>query len=1360
MKLSMFFNKIHLWNNQNRLKLSGLLIVFFVLAIAKTFGATYSHTITAKTWSAYGAQTLSSVSWTAAATGGGYWGYDATKGQQFGSAASPAKPLTLKTSGITGTISSVKVTTSGASSVAGTISVSVGGTAFSPASSALTATSTAYTFTGSKSGEIVITWTQTSSKALYLKAIEVVYSSSSAPTLTTPTATSITNTTATLGANVTADGGATLTARGTVWGTSASPTGNTLAASGTSTGVFSHSRTGFTANTRYYYRGYATNNAGTSYSPDGTFITLPNAPVVEIGSEATTNSFVANWTAPSGGNVAFTYEVQVDDNNDFSSLAFTQSNIASTNTFITATGLAPATNYYYRVRATNTTGSSAWSSTSVAYSTLSASVPTLSTSALSDFENICINSVATNSFTVSGTALNSGNITVYTEDPGFTLSATIDGTYSTSLSFPQSGGAFTQVVYVKFAPTSSNEFNADIFIEGGGATGTLVSVSGVGVNSAPVVDTPTSAFITPTSAVLGGNISDLGCTNVTERGIVWSTTNGFANGTGTVVTSAGDFQTGSFTQAVTGLIPATTIYYKAFATNAGGTAYSNQNSFTTSAIAVPVATVASDINRNGFTANWNTVEGATEYKLNVFQRIGGGTQTLLTENFNSFSGGSTGSGASSSDVSGSLDDYTQTAGWTGSKIYSAGGTVKLGTSSALGYIVTPAIDLSANSGSFNLSFEAMAWSGDATDLKIYLNDVLVYTVTELNNSDYSLTPYSINLTDGNASSKIKFEGKQASKGRFFLENIVITQGGETITQVSGSPFSVTENSSKLISGLSASTTYNYTLTAKDVNGYETGISNEISVTTAAWGTLATDYFRSKQTGNWSDLTTWESSENGSDNWITATEIPVSSANTIYIENGHEVFIADPATATSILIKPTAKLTVNDGESLSATNLTIQSDATGTGSFVIDGTTTISSVTVNQYLSAARNWYVSSPVSGAIAPSGFTYYQHDEAIASWTSQPFDAGNTFVQGKGYIALPNIAGSTLMFSGQLNSENVEIDLSNSGVTSKGFNLIGNPYLSHLTWTKEFVDANASLIEPTIYYQTYATNMNSNNQWSFPTYNAYSDEAVPGGTSGIIPPMQAVWVKALTTGKLIFDNKLTRSHQNSNPLKAPLSGSNNRKLRLMVSDAQSTDELLLYFNNNASNGYDAYDSPKMLNSDTSTVPDIYTMIDNEPIVINGMNSVPAEIPLYFKANASTAVQFGISATEISNFETGTQVYLKNNNTGEKLLISDGTVYTFDAASVGIDPAFSVIIQTPGITTDYESSNSTTLNIYTNAKGQITIFTPLVKESDVLSVYNSVGKCLLSQPMRDTHTVLNENFTSGIYIVKVNDISKKLIIR
>jgi hypothetical protein len=173
-----------------------LLAVITMVGSGSAIGATYTHTFAASSWTAVGTQTLTSVAWDFAATwktGTAYFGYDATKGQQFGSSTNYATAATLSTSGISGTITSVKLTTSGASSTNAIVSVSVGGTAFtvsSAASQAVTSTSTPYNFTGSASGNIVINWSQTSAKALYLKTIEVTYSDAptNTPTLTvTPT---------------------------------------------------------------------------------------------------------------------------------------------------------------------------------------------------------------------------------------------------------------------------------------------------------------------------------------------------------------------------------------------------------------------------------------------------------------------------------------------------------------------------------------------------------------------------------------------------------------------------------------------------------------------------------------------------------------------------------------------------------------------------------------------------------------------------------------------------------------------------------------------------------------------------------------------------------------------------------------------------------------------------------------------------------------------------------------------------------------------------------------------------------------------------------------------------------------------
>jgi hypothetical protein len=102
------------------------------------------------------------------------------------------------------------------------------------------------------------------------------------------------------------------------------------------------------------------------------------------------------------------------------------------------------------------------------------------------------------------------------------------------------------------------------------------------VTQAPTVTTPGSEAVAYTTAVLGGNITDTGGEEPNERGIYWSTIDGFDPVTeGNPVSETGSFGTGPFSLPVDGLPDNTAIYFRAFAVNSMGTGYSQQASFTT-----------------------------------------------------------------------------------------------------------------------------------------------------------------------------------------------------------------------------------------------------------------------------------------------------------------------------------------------------------------------------------------------------------------------------------------------------------------------------------------------------------------------------------------------------------------------------------------------------------------------------------------------------------------------------------------------------------------------------------------------------------------------------------------------------------
>lgn len=103
--------------------------------------------------------------------------FDNDKGIHYGTSSAQVQYITLSTSGISGTITNVVVNASTASGVSATVGVTVGGSAFGGAAKSLSSSASNYSFTGSASGEIVVTVTKPSkaAKAIYVKSVAVTY---------------------------------------------------------------------------------------------------------------------------------------------------------------------------------------------------------------------------------------------------------------------------------------------------------------------------------------------------------------------------------------------------------------------------------------------------------------------------------------------------------------------------------------------------------------------------------------------------------------------------------------------------------------------------------------------------------------------------------------------------------------------------------------------------------------------------------------------------------------------------------------------------------------------------------------------------------------------------------------------------------------------------------------------------------------------------------------------------------------------------------------------------------------------------------------------------------------------------------
>jgi hypothetical protein len=122
------------------------------------------------------------------------------------------------------------------------------------------------------------------------------------------------------------------------------------------------------------------------------------------------------------------------------------------------------------------------------------------------------------------------------------------------------------------------------------------------------VTTQAVTGIGTTFATGNGNVIDLGAPDPTQHGVCWSTSENPTTAD-SKIEEGSVTATGTFTSGMTGLVANTVYYVKAYTTNAAGTSYGSQVSFTTSRnIGVIVSPLSSTItDEDGATASFTVV---------------------------------------------------------------------------------------------------------------------------------------------------------------------------------------------------------------------------------------------------------------------------------------------------------------------------------------------------------------------------------------------------------------------------------------------------------------------------------------------------------------------------------------------------------------------------------------------------------------------------------------------------------------------------------------------------------------------------------------------------------------------------------
>ena len=399
--------------------------------------------------------------------------------------------------------------------------------------------------------------------------------------------------------HLTFDGGASVTDMGICWSKQANPTIEDIHKSTKDT-VAVLDITELQENTKYYVRAYAVNKVGTAYSEELVFTTyaLPKVCTEDV-TDIQVNTALLSATLVFDGNDTATIKGFCWSDKAEPSINGNHIAIDTTSAHYTyvLTDLLPATEYHVRAYAQNKIGV-VYGEEKTFTTTKDVVSPTVTTAAITQITET--------------TAVAGGNVTsdggASVTERGVVYATTQNPTTADNKVAGGSGvGTFTCNL-TDLQPNTKYYVRAYAINSKGTAYGEEVTFTANKQVVLPSVTTATVTQITETAAVAGGNVTSDGGASVTERGVVYATTQNPTTNNIKVKSGTG---TGSFTCNLTDLQPNTTYYVRAYAINSKGTAYGEEVSFTTKEQSSTEPGVAETITVNGVSFTMVAVEGGT-----------------------------------------------------------------------------------------------------------------------------------------------------------------------------------------------------------------------------------------------------------------------------------------------------------------------------------------------------------------------------------------------------------------------------------------------------------------------------------------------------------------------------------------------------------------------------------------------------------------------------------------------------------------------------------------------------------------------------------------------------------------------------
>jgi hypothetical protein len=403
--------------------------------------------------------------------------------------------------------------------------------------------------------------------------------------------------------------------------------------------------------------------------------------------------------------------------------------------------------------------------------------------------------------------------------------------------------------------------------------------------------------------------------------------------------------------------------------------------------------------------------------------------------------------------------------------------------------------------------------------------------------------------------------------------------------------------------------------------------------------------------------------------------------------------------------------------------------------------------VNNFAAANSNL----PQNGDNTQVGFGIFNNEtgnyENYAPSDTDPLTAAT------GYRAATT-GGGTLIFTGTVQTGNIDKAITDEGGTFGRWNLIGNPYPSYLDMSAflnhdtgsgvkniDLLDSNSAAI--------YGYNGADTSVWDIIT--------LANVGTRLMAPGQGFFVAAPIGGSSTLQFRPTMRVTGSSDDFIPNSDPNSLTfLKLELSNTQSTYKTDFYFNANSSLGLDpGYDAQAWGGLTTDFM--LYSLLVNQntglPIALQSLNSndlANVSIPLGVNANAGEEITFSIAEYALPD---NTEVYLEDTVAQTSVLLN--------AADYSLTPATDL----SGTGRFFLNFNNQTLSVEENTLEDIIVYVPqfenkimvqgILNEGSTAAIYDVFGRQVHQTELLShvsTQAIEVANLSAGMYIVKLQN--------